>query len=285
MMAKNPMQRKVTNAFLGGVVLTFVISALVAVAVLVLVILPGQESQTEGTERRTVYVITRNVRSGEELVFGVNVDRQTIQTAVMQSVSPEGLSARIDLEPGTVLTNAMAFESDHELTHDTRELDLNMITLPMGLVQGDYIDVRLTLPNGTDLVVISRQRVMGIEGETITLHLTEEEMLLMHSAIVENYIITASNLHAVRFVDPGMQLRSTFVTYYPTHEVAELINSHPNIASDIIRSRPADYRNIVQNARNPYNVDANANIERRMAQQVEAAREARRQFLAPSFDF
>ena len=76
-MAKNPMQKKVTNAFLLGMTLTLIIAAAIGAAVFMLVILPNQNVATDdGQILQTVYVVTRPIRYGEEVALGLNVERQ-----------------------------------------------------------------------------------------------------------------------------------------------------------------------------------------------------------------
>ncbi len=61
-------------------------------------------------------------------------------------------------------------------------------------------------------------------------NLTEDEILLLNSAIVESYKMTSSELYLAKYVEPGMQEKSVY-TYSPSEEVVNLIQSNPNIVA------------------------------------------------------
>ena len=288
-MAKNPMQKKVTNAFLLGVVLSLVIAAAIGALLFVLVVLPGQTaSRDTGAELRSVYVVTAPVRYGDEISHS-NISRQSIMTTLTGfdpffdelGESVENIMARIDLEPGTILTRSMIIQGER-IGHDERLVEFNMFTLPIDIHVGDYIDVRLTLPTGQDLVVVSRQRVIALEHETVTLQLTEQEILMLNNAIVESYVIRASNLHIVRYVEPGLQTAAT-PTYQPSPAVRDLITANPNIVAEARQNFAQRYseplRTWIDNAYGNYAGEAMRNIEAGIAEQQQRARDARQQFL------
>ena len=106
-----------------------------------------------------------------------------------------------------------------------------MLILPTTIAEGDYIDIRLTFPNGQNLIVISKKQVKSLLGDTIGLELSEGEILTMESAIVESYIMTASKLYAIQYVEPGNQ-EAAIKTYEPTEAVKNLINADSNITSE-----------------------------------------------------
>ena len=51
---------------------------------------------------------------------------------------------------GTVLSKEMIYEDEAEQGNDVRKQEYNMFVLPTDLQNGDYIDIRLMLPSGTD---------------------------------------------------------------------------------------------------------------------------------------
>ena len=60
---------------------------------------------------------------------------------------------------GTVLSKEMIYEDESEQGNDVRKQEYNMFVLPTDLQNGDYIDIRLMLPSGTDYIVASKKRV------------------------------------------------------------------------------------------------------------------------------
>ena len=86
-MAKNPMQRKISNAFMLGMVLTMLILGGLVAAGYVFFIVPQLEEPEEegampGEELRWVYVVTEPVRQGSVLRPGINVELREERTRV-----------------------------------------------------------------------------------------------------------------------------------------------------------------------------------------------------------
>ena len=66
---------------------------------------------------------------------------------------------------------------------------------------------------------------MNLQNTTVSLYLTEDEILMMSAAIIESYVIKASNLQLIQYVEAGMQEAST-PTYSVNNEVYQLIQSN-----------------------------------------------------------
>ena len=99
-----------------------------------------------------------------------------------------------------------------------------MISLPADIETGDTVDVRLRMPDGTNYIVVSKKKVTVLdEGgipsvNTISLELSEGEILMMSNAIVESYMMDGSRLYLTRYVEPGMQA-GAITTYVPNGDV------------------------------------------------------------------
>ena len=100
-----------------------------------------------------------------------------------------------------------------------------MLTLPSTVRVGDYIDVRFTMPSGQNFIVLSKKQVVSLKNTTVGLLLTEDEILMMSGAIIESYVIKASNLQVVQYVQAGTQEAST-PTYAVNADVRKLIESN-----------------------------------------------------------
>ena len=174
------------------------------------------------------------------------------------------LLAKIDIKANTVITSDYVVQSDAVVTNDARLEEYNMIVLPVDLATDDYIDIRLMLPSGQNFIVVSKAQVVIPQNadntyisDTIRVQLTESEIMLMSSAIVEAYGIEGAYLYANKYVEPGLQDSAT-TTYYPNNAIIAQINANPNI---------------VTIARNE--------LSNRL---TEAARQIRQNFLQPSID-
>lgn len=241
-MATNPMQKKARNSFILGMLVTFLIMALVVGFLLVqLNKMKDAEKEREAMLVKT-YALNTDVKSGDSIdsskLISVTIDKSAVPTNVVKSGTlTENTIAKIDLTKGTVVTDSMVTESDSPLTDDLRVQEYNMISLASQLTSDDYIDVRLRMPSGEDYIVLSKKRleipeIGGIESvNTIWLKLTEDETLTMASAIVDAYKVNGSLLYTTRYVEPGTQTKAT-PTYSPSAEVIQLINKDPNVVQE-----------------------------------------------------
>ena len=147
------------------------------------------------------------------------------------------LMAKIDLKANTVITGSMIERADDIVKDDSREQTYNMISLPIDLYTGDYVDIRLMLPNGTDFIVLSKLKVTipDVNGvpmsNTIKVNINEEELLTMSSAIVEAYKIEGAKLYAIKYVEAGNQ-NAAVITYEPRADIKTLIKNNPNIVEE-----------------------------------------------------
>ena len=144
------------------------------------------------------------------------------------------LIAKVNMKANTVLTRELVAQSDEVNTDDVRIQEFNMVTLPSTLETGDFVDIRLRMPNGTDYIVVSKKEVTipdvaGVPStDTIQVNMSEDEILTMSNAIVEAYIMKGSELYATKYTDPGNQAKSA-TTYPVSKETMEIINNDSNI--------------------------------------------------------
>lgn len=183
----------------------------------------------------------------------VTIDNETGKYSIIKNNNKEIIEtveapviAKVDAKMNTVLTQSLVARSNEIATDDVREQEYNSIVLPIDLVTGEYVDIRLQLPNGQDFIVVSKKRVTIPEfnGETSTdtikIKLAEEEMLSLSSAIVEAYKIEGSKLYATKYAEAGLQQASS-PTYVVNNEVANLMDSDSNIVDKAKNGLSARY--------------------------------------------
>ena len=306
-MSANPMQRKVRNSFLLGILVSLLIAILVVTVLFFVLIKPKLDKEREIEEQLYVYAYRLkpgiNVKSGEEITSGmvesVEIPVETTITDFIPSkmqlpdgtltdmVFTDGYKSKIELTEGTILTYNMLFEEE-QTPNSLRYIEYNMITMPTMLNIGDYVDVRLRLPNGQDLVVTSKKEVMNLYGQTVGFNLKEEEILILNSAIVEAYIMMGSaELYLATYVEPGIQ-EAAIYTYMPTNEVITLINMDENIVSTARNSLAAlyskqgvaDVRGQINSSTGQFYEDSKENIQEGIKAQIEAAKKAREDYLS-----
>ena len=241
-MATNPMQRKARNSFLLGMLIMLLITGIIIGLLGFQLVKIKQEEQQEKASLVTVYVLNKDVDSGQEFQQSDLTTTQVIKSnAPTDYLTPSDLGdknmAKINLTSGTVLSKEMVYTEDEDVGNDVRKQEYNMIILPADLETGDFVDVRITFPSGIDYIVVSKKQVEipnigGVDStDTVWMNLTEDEILAMSNAIYEAYQLTGSKLYINKYSEPGMQEAAT-PTYPVKREVLQLIEGNPNIVNE-----------------------------------------------------
>ena len=193
---------------------------------------PIYKADEQGNE---TYALT--LQSNEKAYFyaGQNKSQRT-----EIEISENAVVAKVDMSANTVITSSLISRTEDITSDDLRKEEYNVISLPVDLAPGEYIDVRLMLPNGQNYIVVSKKKVSipVVNGlylsDTIQMNLTEEEIMVLSSAIVESFKTTGAKLYATRYTEAGMQDAAT-MTYYPNSDVQNAIQNNPNIVYKAIQ--------------------------------------------------
>ena len=285
-MGSNPMQKMKMNSALIGAVVGLVIGLIICVIMYFILTNSTVSSSINGDEKITVYTLNRAVKSGE-IITAKDIQAKVMSKSEIpaDAVSVSGnVTAKIDLGMGTIISASMLNNTTDKLTADLREQEYNMLTLPTQLQKGDFIDIRLQLPNGGDYIVVAKKQVLRCNSSTIWLKMNEEEILTMSNAIIEFYIMAGSKLYATRYTDPGAQ-EASVPTYCPNSEVIALINGDKNITSQIINGEgrysealKAIRNNAINNMLNNYSENRLQNIEENIQEEIKTLRESRESY-------
>lgn len=256
-MAMNPMQRRARTSFIFGFLVALIVGAIAVMALLMKIKSINEAKEALEALQKKVYVASQDLESGQEVTMAdfmmgtvqTTVDKTTMledsdfeftddNGDVYTKIDEEGnpidkiMVMKINVPAGTIITKDMMYESGEELDDTDRIQEFNMIGLPSQLKNGDYIDVRLSLPNGQDFIVLSKKKVLGTTTTSVWLKLNEFENSLMNNAIVESYKITGSKLRAIEYIESGMQ-KEAIPTYIASTDVTNSINKNPNIIDEI----------------------------------------------------
>lgn len=197
------------------------------------------------------YVFRQDKKAGESIsdtdLEPAEVNARAIPAdAVLSIEEAAGMVMRCDITKNTVVTRSL-FYSREDFPDDLRLIEYTVINLPGNLETGGFIDVRIMFPNGLDYIILSKKKVIdlwrdeGRRDNLIRLHMTEEEILRMSSAIVDASLVEGSILYAVQYVAPDIQ-KGAAKTYPANLEVLELIRTNPNIVSHAIETLEARNR-------------------------------------------
>ncbi len=203
------------------------------------------------------------------------------------------LIAKVDMNANTVLTLELLEKGDNTVQDDVRRQEYNVVVLPLDLATGDYIDIRLMLPNGQDFIVVSKKEVeIPIVGDTdsqttMWVDLSEDEILHMSCAIVDAARVTGAKLYATKYTDPGMQ-RAATPTYAVNSETSALLTNNPNILESAMTELTNRYsQGNSANLRNEYiqpEIDSQgeqgqSNLETQMQDSITRSQEERVDYL------
>lgn len=184
-------------------------------------------------EEITVYTVKESVKAGDV------IEEDMLETMKMYSSlmteqyvkDPAEIVDRyykIAVNPGTPLLKNMVM--DEELVDSMRDRDIILSRVTVGLEEGDYIDIRMTMPYGDDYVVLSHKRVYAITQNTVKLYMTELEWNLYQGAMVDFFLNQEYGcvIYADKYVEPGLQQKAINFYAVPSN-IAALLQKNPNI--------------------------------------------------------
>ncbi|MBR4343491.1 MAG: hypothetical protein IKP88_12455 [Lachnospiraceae bacterium] len=176
-------------------------------------------------------------------------EKYDILTESSEIVTDEdfGKKVLIDIKPGDELTkNILAGDENGVLF---KEAEYNFINIPENVETDNYVDIRLRYPDGTDYVVVSKKKITGLDSsrKKIYLQMSEEEILLMDSALVDTYRYPDSVIYLTKYIFPEKENPSV-VNYSPSVPLYELIRENPNIQAILAGSISVEERIGIENS-------------------------------------
>lgn len=158
-----------------------------------------------------VAVLTKDVIQGEyitdDMVVNRRIHNSTVPEGALSTGEIVGKVAKYSIAANVPLTSSMITEEI--INADIRMQELTTILMPSDLNVGDSFDIRIMFPNGTDYIVLAQKRAEQIEGETLWLQLSEDERLILNSAIVDSFLTQGTKLYATKYVDQDAQIKAS----------------------------------------------------------------------------
>ena len=281
-MASNPIQRKTRNAALLGAVVTLLITVFI-MFILYLTVFQNAFSQGINKGKKTLttaYRLISSIESGETItsnkVEKVEFYLEDLPENYINSDDVFLYKSKLNLKAGTILNESLIYKDETEIANSTKLIEYNMLTLPSSIKAGDYVDVRFMLPSGQDYIVLAKKEVKSLKETTVAFYLTEDEILMMSSAIIESYAMGGTNLYITKYVEVGMQ-NSISPTYSVNADVYQLImtNSEKGINIEdyakINKSYSTELRNTIERELAQYEDKRMDNIEEGVKKQKEDA--------------
>lgn len=174
---------------------------------------------------------SRNIGAGEklnasDLIMSELPSDQIPDDYIASKENIAGKMTKIALKQNTLITESLLYVAE-PASDDLRNREISFVKIPGVLKAKDVIDVRIQFPTGQDYILLSKKKVKDLKASTLTLTLTEAEILSISSAVVDAYLHKAS-IYALTYVEPELQ-NSAIPTYPPNDQVLKLIAKDPNI--------------------------------------------------------
>ena len=212
MIGMNQIKKRLINGILIGLAI-----GLVFVIITIIISSNIVKGYKEGTNKNflenytsEVVTFTRDVVQGEtitaDMLQTTRIHNNTVPSGAYSSTgSLIGKIAKYNIVRNAAVASSMV--SDRIISQDVRIQEINTLTLPTDLMVNDFIDVRMMYPSGVEYTVLTEKQVTKISGSTIWMDMSEEEMLLLNSAIVDSFLTEGTKLYAVKYSDPTTQIK------------------------------------------------------------------------------
>ena len=164
-----------------------------------------------------------------------NVYQVSIRSSISQdmyyipnTVDPTGGVAIVDIPEGQPVMNNMVESLDIQL--DTREFEITAANLMVDQETNDYVDIRITYPNGEDYTVLAKKPIKNLSlGHSVFYtYMNEDEILRYTCAVVDAFQTTGARIYTTRYVESNLQ-EEAVPNYLVRSTTIDLINSDPNI--------------------------------------------------------
>ena len=230
-------QNYMKQIILGGIIAAVAIVCIILVVNIVsrIHIIADLESQLaqyeEGTG--TVYRLSEDEKAGKAIepdsLIAINVPINAIpENAITDLEQVEGKLYKTDLSANTCLSEDLIIDS--VITDDLRELDVIMDEIPIGLEEGDYVDVRIAFPLGQDYIGMTKKEVLSITDNVVKLIINEEDFYSYQSMEADKAMYAGTKIYVAKYVESMIQESSK--NYYPVSlEILKTRILDPNIDS------------------------------------------------------
>lgn len=190
-------------------------------------------------EQRTyLCLLKHDVEAGSVLkesdVREVSVLSEEEEIAPMQMEKCVGKQVKTSLRKGTIISEDLICKENATLER-VRKISYEYIKNTDALSKGNFVDVRISFPNGADFILLSKKEVLQVKqrdngvSQELWMSLTEEEILRMSSGVVDAYLFDGAYIYATLYLN---EMQEESIVNYPVNEVVEeLIQKDPNIIS------------------------------------------------------
>lgn len=201
------------------------------------------------------YVLLQEIEAGEKIEDDMltEVVLTSKKGTSIQAVSKSaivGNYAKSEFKKGTML-NPQCVYKPMEYSEDMRVKMFDFIDLNPSLNSGNYVDIRITYPNGEDYIIANHKLVLSVaaretddgtkEKISISMKVTEEEILRLTSAYVDTQCYAGARIYAISYLDEFQQPGT--VNYPVNMDVFQLLGWNPNLTDYVPSETESANRN------------------------------------------
>jgi hypothetical protein len=206
----------------------------------------------------SVYTAMDSIQHGQIITSSMLVEAKTEfigEESFYSTLDCIGKIAIVDIPKGMTLMQNMYRLP--ELSPDDREVECEIISLSDNLIENDYVDLRLMLPNGEDYIVLAKKGVHNLyrsedeQEEVCYLWLSEEEILYYSSAVVDAYLYQGACLYTTKYIEPTIQ-EASIVTFVPSLGTIEMMKENPNLYEIAVNKLKLEDRKLLENRLTDY---------------------------------
>lgn len=242
------------------------------------------EQKQRAINCKTGYLLTQDVLCGQKIEAQMlqEVTVYSEKQQVIAAVDAEkliGRSAKDDFKKGSVISENCVYEEEVYHT-DMRTKTYSFMNINEGIQNGDYVDIRITYPNGEDYIIAKHKKVLSVSAKTesdeeqpyiqkdsIRMNVTEEELLRITSAYVDTVYYTGAEIYAIAYLDQFQKPAS--VNYPVNPDVYELLGWNPNAVQYQAAEAESQNRMVLEQHLTQFLADdAKASVQRRMEQEL-----------------
>lgn len=253
-------RRRGRTYILIGALFTLIPACIICLGLVVVCRGYREQSETLKKENQdnqyvTAVVLQQNVAFGEQIeesmLSEITVCAKDLRgTKAVSKKKLAGMYAKGNFDKGTLLTEVCVY-GEQEYSSDTRRKTFDFIELNPMARNGEYVDVRITYPNGEDYIVVSCKQIQYVNAQKetedvaqqsnqISMEVTEEEILRLASAYVDHAAYAGTRIYAVSYLDRFQ--KSGTVDYPVNMDVFELLGWNPNAVGYTISEQEQQHR-------------------------------------------
>lgn len=212
MIGMNQIKKRLINGILIGlgIGLVFVIVTIIISNNIVKGYKEGTNKDFLANYTSEVVTFTRDIVQGEtitaDMLMTTRIHNNTVPSGAYTSTGAVvGKVAKYNIVRNSTAVASMI--SDKIISQDVRIQEINTLVLPTDLMVNDFVDIRIMYPSGVEYIVLAQKQVTKIFGTTIWMDMSEEDTLMLNSAIVDSYLTDGTKLYAVKYSDPTTQIK------------------------------------------------------------------------------